>query len=346
MKDNRDGAVIYSSAFDENAGRRERIELMIVELKGGLGVTYSGNGQNNNRLAEKLRGEYRNRGASLQGVQATSTSELMARAQMGRDPKVNVSAQAFEDRLYGREFGYRYGEQKQYAAGSGRNSGTGRNPGAGKSSGTGPYSRQQQSAGTKKASSGGYASRCEPFRMSAQDQAWTGANPNTGPRQQKNFREEELHRVKFAESSFAEADEEEDVFEEIKVDRKKMPKTFLVVLALSTIMIMLIIMSVAQIYQTTQEVSTLEDTIEKLKETIDDLELKLDEKNDIRLIEQMATTEMGMVKEDSLQRKYISLSNGERVDLIENPNAVEEGGTGTMLSSIFSVFSDFFEYFK
>ena len=314
-------------------------------------MTYSGNGQNNNRLAEKLRCEYRNRGASLKGVQATSTSELMARAQMGRDPKVNVSAQAFEDRLYGREFGYRYGEQRPYAAGSqkstgaGRNSGAARNSGTGKSSGAGPYGRQQP-AGTGKDFSGGYASRCDPFRMSAQDKTRPGANPHTGTGRQKNSHEEELHRVKFSESSFAESDEEEDVFEEIKVERKKMPKTFLVVLALSTIMIMLIIMSVAQIYQTTQEVSVLEDTIENLKETIDDLELKLDEKNDIRLIEQMATTEMGMVKEDSLQRKYISLSDGERVDLIENPNAVEEGGTGTMLSSIFSVFSDFFAYFK
>ena len=283
-------------------------------------MAYSGSGQNNYRLAEKLRCEYRNRGASLKGVQATSTSELMARAQMGRDPKVNVSAEAFEDRLHGREFNYGAGRQQM----PGQRTGVGQNSGG-----------QRQSAGgqRKTSPSSGYASR--PGQGRAQ------ANPRTEQKQHKNPREEELRRVRFAE-----ADEEEDVFEEIKVERKKMPKTFLIVLALSTIMIMLIIMSVAQIYQTTQEVSMLEDTIENLKETIDDLELKLDEKNDIRLIEQMATTEMGMVKEDSLQRKYISLSDGERVDLIEAPNAAEEGGAGTMLSSIFSVFSDFLEYFK
>lgn len=300
-------------------------------------MIYSGNGQNNNRLAEKLRCEYRNRGASLKGVQAASTSELMARAQMGRDPKVNVSAEAFEDRLHGREFNY--GAGRQHTSGQmGWNVGAGQRTGQGTRAGQ--YGSPQTAGGQKKTTaSSGYASRPETSRTSGQGKAQT--SPRTEQKQHRNPRGEELHRVRFAET-----DEEEDVFEEIKVDRRKMPKTFLIVLALSTIMIMLIIMSVAQIYQTTQEVSTLEDTIANLKETIDDLELKLDEKNDIRLIEQMATTEMGMVKEDSLQRKYISLSDGERVDLIEAPRAAEESGAGTMLSSIFSVFSDFFEYFK
>jgi len=272
----------------------------------------------NNRLAEKLRCEYRNRGEALRGMRAASTSELMARAQMGRDPKVNVSAQAFDDQLRGKTFDYGAGRRNAQSAKNGQR--------RAEEASRRPYGTRTAAAGERKNTSENPGRRQGDPRKSRRGYA-PGA--------------EEIHRVRFAEM-----DAEEEVFEEIRVERKRMPRSFLVILAFSTIMIMLIIMSVAQIYQTTREVSTLEDTVEELKETIDELELKLDEKNDIRLIEQMATMEMGMVKEDSLQRKYISLSDGERVDLIETAAEAEENGAGTMLSSIFSVFSDLFEYFR
>lgn len=142
------------------------------------------------------------------------------------------------------------------------------------------------------------------------------------------------------------ADGRETVAEEIRVERKRIPAGFLFVLAFCTVMIMLIIMSVAQIYQSTRELSALERDVAALKETIGDLELALDEKNDIRLIEQMATASLGMVKEDSLQRKYISLSEGECIDLIEDPDAADAVGEngGTMLSSIFAALGDFFGF--
>ena len=143
------------------------------------------------------------------------------------------------------------------------------------------------------------------------------------------------------------ADEEPE--NEIRVERKKIPAGFLLALAFCTVMVMLVIMSVSQIYQTTREISKLERDVVSLKENIDDLELKLDEKNDIRLIEQMATASLGMVKEDSLQRKYISLSDGERVDVIEvsaSADAAGEQGMGAMLSSFFAAIGDLFGYSK
>ena len=142
----------------------------------------------------------------------------------------------------------------------------------------------------------------------------------------------------------------EEAAEEIRVARKKIPAGFLLGLVFCTVMIMFVILSVAQIYQESREISGLERDVASLKETIYDLELKLDEKNDIRLIEQMATSSLGMVKEDSLQRKYISLSEGERVDLIEAPSAAgdsaEGQGMGSMLSSFLSALGDLFGYFK
>ena len=132
---------------------------------------------------------------------------------------------------------------------------------------------------------------------------------------------------------------------EIPVEKKKIPVSFLLILAVSTLAVMMIVMSISQIYEAKREISSLERDVTAMRETIGELELKLEEKNDIRLIEQMATASLGMVKEDSLQRKYISLSEGERVDIIEEPTS-SDTGMGTMLSSLMSVFGDFLEYFK
>ncbi len=132
---------------------------------------------------------------------------------------------------------------------------------------------------------------------------------------------------------------------EIPVEKKKIPVSFLLILAFSTLAVMMIVMSISQIYEAKREISSLERDVTAMRETIGELELKLEEKNDIRLIEQMATASLGMVKEDSLQRKYISLSEGERVDIIDEPTS-SDTGMGTMLSSLMSVFGDFLEYFK
>lgn len=283
---------------------------------------YSGGAQDNSRLAEKLRCEYRNRGAALSGVSATPTSELMARAQMGRDPRANVSEEAFDDRIHGRDF--RYGAKA-----------------AANRSGARPQTNGAFRASDARAGVGtGTASR--PGRApSGARTARTEKNGKAGGRRSTSGMktEERASRDFFAE-------DEDFAPEEIRVERKKMPKAFLALLAFCTVMIMLIILSIAQFYQANREVSGLESTIDGLKETIDELELKLDEKNDVRLIEQIATMEMGMVKEDAVQRKYVSMSDGERVDLIEDPDAAEDVGGGTMLSSIFSALSDLFEYFR
>ncbi len=298
-------------------------------VKGGLCVTYS-NSNAENRLAEKLRSEYRNRGAALKGMEATPTSELMARAQMGRDPRVNVSAQAFDDRLRRRQ---ESNGRVEYA----QRSGAPRSSSSAPPRPSSPYARtdtRTASAGASAAT--GIRNGTSAARGQKNGKGYGSASAN-GYRPQAAYAEKKARRV--------EINDDEDVFEEIKVERRKMPWSFLVVLAVSTVMIMLVILSVAQIYESTQEVSGLKYTISELKDTIDDLELKIDEKNDIRLIEQKATKELGMVKEDSLQKKYISLSDGERVDLVENTDEADAMG-GTMLSSIFSALSDFFDYFK
>jgi cell division protein FtsL len=132
---------------------------------------------------------------------------------------------------------------------------------------------------------------------------------------------------------------------EVQVKTKHLSVGFLVTLAVVTTMIMTILFSVSQIYQTTNNIADLERKLNDLQTTAAELELAIEEKNDIRVIEQIATDQLGMVKEDSVQRKYISLSDGERIDLVGEEETLADGAFGTMLSSLFAALAGFFESF-
>ena len=247
--------------------------------------------QSSYRLANKLRQEYRGRGESLRGIRAASTEELVARAQMGRDPDENVSEEAFSDRLRDRNFTYQRTQQKTYA---------------------GQQNPQQRYSGTashyhsgqRKNSAAGNRSGNAQNRRSAPKEKMTG---------------------------------------EVQVRTRTMPVGYLVMLAAVTMMIVTILFSIAQIYQTTNSIADLERELSALQTTASELELAIEEKNDIRTIEQIATDQLGMVKEDSVQRKYISLSDGERIDIIGEEETISDSGFGTMLSSIASALAGFFE---
>jgi len=253
--------------------------------------------QGDYRLANKLRREYRNRGADLQGIGAASTEELIGRAQMGRDPRENVSQEAFSDRLRNRNYTYdrsRYSGRGQYASYD-------RDPGMyreNRSAQMPPHAAAYRSSQSKK--------RPEPGRK----------RPET---------------------------DKDTIPGEVQVKSKGMPVGYLVMLAVVTMMIITILFSVAQIYQTTNTIDDLEKQLSSLQTTASELELAIEEKNDIRVIEQIATDQLGMVKGNSVQRKYISLSDGERIDIIGEDESVSDSMFGTMLSSIASAFAGFFE---
>lgn len=243
------------------------------------------------RLADKLRQEYRDRGGNLQGIRAASTEELVARAQMGKDPRENVSEEAFSDRLRNRNFTYDKSQYTPYRNASGTYQ---------RSAGASQNSQQRHAADA------GKRNRSEAARK-YREQANTAGQG------------------------------------EVQVQTKGLSVGFLVTLAAVTMMIVTILFSVAQIYQTTNDIADLERELTRLQNTASELELAIEEKNDIRIIEQIATDQLGMVKEDSVQRKYISLSDGERIDLVGEEEKIADSAFGTMLSSLVSALAGFFE---
>lgn len=258
-------------------------------------------------LAEKMKKQFHGRGAALSGMQASSTSELMRRAEMGRDPRVNCAEQAFREKY-----------------GNGQN-------------------RVQREYTPDEAM---YTS---VYSTVSKNNANTNKKNESANRAQQNTQRNQAKKTDSktsANNSRKKSNAKDGGFEpiipsaEIPVKKKVIPPIFVAMLLVSTLMIMFLVMSISEIYETTNEIAELEAEIAILKADAEDLKLQLEEKNDIKVIEEIATTQLGMTKEDSLQRKYVSLSDGERIDVIEVETDEETGGV--LLSSIFSAIGDFF----
>jgi len=131
---------------------------------------------------------------------------------------------------------------------------------------------------------------------------------------------------------------------EIQAVRKPFPRMFFVLLICGALIFMWLVMGMSENYKTNREIDRLERQLSQLEETAEQLELRLEDKNDVKKIEILASERLGMVKEEYVQKEYISLSDGERIELIDNGE--EETAGGIMLSSIFSALGDFFERFK
>lgn len=270
------------------------------------------------QLAEKMKSRFSGRGAAVSGMRASTTSELMKRAQMGGDPSVNCSELDFRNRAAQTTAG---GCRPMYANYANADS-------------TGCYGQRRTPDGHNRNRMGpnpSYTGDTAARRNSQPGSDAPGQKTQTGAKKRK---------------APVRVPENEEITE-VKVRGRKLTPMFAVGLVIGTMMIMSIVLSFSEIYQTTSEIAQLENTLAQLKDQAAELELKLEEKNDIRIIEQIATEELGMVKEDAVQRKYVSLSDGERIDIIEDETSdTGSAASGILLSSIWSAFGNLFDYFR
>ena len=122
--------------------------------------------------------------------------------------------------------------------------------------------------------------------------------------------------------------------EEVVVKKAPVSASLVIGIIIFAVVVMMIIFSFAQISEFKKEISVLDNQKAELVEQIDQLALEIDLKNDIRVIEQIATEEYGMVKSNRVESKYISVAEGERIVLPESDGEeVAEGGVFTTLMS-------------
>lgn len=258
-------------------------------------------------LADKLKKEFKGRGEEIRGMRATSTSELMRRAEMGRDPRENCAEQAFRENYYSHINGRR-APAAQYNK-SGTNT---------------TYAQKKRPVNSAPARGNVKAPKTAAASASSANAKKSGAG------------------TKKKTTAKAAAGLKINPENEIRVKRKMISPVFIALLAAFTVIIMFLVMEISNVYKAANEISELEGRLKTMQTEADELELKLEAKNDIREIEKIATTQLGMAKEDTLQRRYISISDGERIEILDSGEEEDSSG-GVLLSSIVSAIGDLFD---
>ncbi len=138
-----------------------------------------------------------------------------------------------------------------------------------------------------------------------------------------------------------------DELEERKVRSTPISKGLVLSAVVIAFIVILMLFSIAQINEFKNEISGLEADKAELLTKIDDLNVAIDAKNDIRFIEDEATNRIGMVKSNQVATKYVSISDGERVEVVDNSEADGEskyGVFGTLMSVIGTNWDHLMEY--
>ena len=137
-----------------------------------------------------------------------------------------------------------------------------------------------------------------------------------------------------------------EALDEKTVKTEKLSKGVIISAIVIVMIVMLMLFSFAQINEFKTEISELENAKAVLQTTIQTLNVSLDSKNDIRMIEETATNDIGMVRSNQVTSKYISVSGGERVEVVENSEEAEEdfGVLGTLMSAIGTNWDHLMEY--
>lgn len=168
--------------------------------------------------------------------------------------------------------------------------------------------------------------RQERERKAAPTRA-TGASRQPAPREVK-FR----HTAPSAQ--LAESGPREVAFKSVPF-----PKLVFMILMFAVI-VFLMIHSVVQNFEYQNEIAELQTKLDTLNKQADSLRLDLEKRDDLAEIERRAE-EIGMIKSNSIEEKYISLGNS---DIIENfgTDKDEYGSFTTMLSAVSRRLSKFF----
>ena len=105
--------------------------------------------------------------------------------------------------------------------------------------------------------------------------------------------------------------------DEVRVKSKPFPKGVLLAAVVFTAMILMIVFSLAQIHEFKKEISGLEADRADLHMQISQMSVELDLKNDIRVIEQTAREDYGMVRSSQVETRYINIAGGDRGEVVE-----------------------------
>lgn len=125
-------------------------------------------------------------------------------------------------------------------------------------------------------------------------------------------------------------------------ERKPFPFGVVLVLSVITALFLFMMMNYAEIDQYNGEIRDLRNELAEMQAEQKKLEVRLKNKDDRNAYEQYATEQLGMVKADSLDKYFVTLSPEDKTEIMEYDEE-EDSGFGYLLSGLAEVVRGFFE---
>ena len=130
----------------------------------------------------------------------------------------------------------------------------------------------------------------------------------------------------------------------VRAEQKKpFPVSALFMALVCTVLFMFMIVSYVQINEYTLAVSQLRTDLADMAAEDKELSAALEKKNDMLTIEELAA-ELGMVKADALTKKHITLTNEDKIEVVEPEPTEDETVVTTVMSGLWENFSGLREY--
>jgi len=131
---------------------------------------------------------------------------------------------------------------------------------------------------------------------------------------------------------------------EKRIDRAEEPERYVrptrfPISALATVIVcsvvaMFTVYSGVMINDVMGDISKLESESAELAELERELSLELEVKNDLRVIEEIAVNELGMIKKDFITKNYITMANEDKIEVLDTNDTDKLDTSSTLLSAI------------
>ena len=121
------------------------------------------------------------------------------------------------------------------------------------------------------------------------------------------------------------------------------PTSVVFVSVICTVLFMFMMLTMAQINEFTQDISALQSELSELQKQEEDLRKDVEFKNDLRVVENIAVNELGMVKADQVDKQYVVIGNEDKIEVVE-PETTEDSLVNTVMSAIAQNFRELVEY--
>lgn len=133
---------------------------------------------------------------------------------------------------------------------------------------------------------------------------------------------------------------------EIKVERRRAPMGIILGIVIAFVLLMGVVYSFSQISESSAQLSEMKTQLTRINAEASKYALEIEEKNDLGVIENLAVNELNMVKEGSVQKKYITVSEGDRIVIAEDVSDEAPESYGGILSGLSAAFDDILDYIR